>query len=121
VDRFGGHEIDTVGDGFFASFDGPSRAVSCACAIRDAVCSRGLEVRAGLHTGECQLIDGKLGGRTVHIAARVAACADPDEVLVTRTINDLVAGSNITLSDRGSHTLKGVPDSWQLYAAGAME
>jgi pimeloyl-ACP methyl ester carboxylesterase len=117
LDRFGGKEIDTAGDGLFAAFDGPARAVGCACAIRDGTRALGIEVRAGLHTGECEIIDGKLGGLAVHLAARVAACAEASEVLVSRTINDLVAGSGIQLTDRGVHTLKGIPDSWQLYSA----
>ena len=117
LDRFGGQEIDTAGDGLFAAFDGPARAVGCACAIRDATRALGIEVRSGVHTGECEMIDGKLGGLAVHVAARVAACAQPSEVLVSRTINDLVAGSGIRLSDRGTHTLKGIPDAWQLYSA----
>jgi pimeloyl-ACP methyl ester carboxylesterase len=117
LDRFGGEEIDTAGDGLFAAFDGPARAVRCACAIRDATRALGIEVRSGLHTGECEVIDGKLGGLAVHIAARVAACAEPSEVLVSRTINDLVAGSGIHLTDRGVNVLKGVPDPWQLYSA----
>jgi pimeloyl-ACP methyl ester carboxylesterase len=117
LDRFDGREVDTAGDGLFAAFDGPGRAVSCACAIREVTRPLGIEVRAGLHTGECELINGKLGGLAVHIAARVAACAEPGEVLVSRTINDLVAGSGIRMADRGTHTLKGIPDSWQLYSA----
>jgi pimeloyl-ACP methyl ester carboxylesterase/class 3 adenylate cyclase len=117
LDRFEGQEIDTAGDGLFAAFDGPGRAVSCACAIRDATRTLGIDVRAGLHTGECELINGKLGGLAVHIAARVAGCAGAGEVLVSRTINDLVAGSGITMTDRGVHSLKGIPDSWRLYAA----
>jgi pimeloyl-ACP methyl ester carboxylesterase len=117
LDRFGGEEIDTAGDGFFAAFDGPARGVTCACAIRDATRALGIDVRSGLHTGECEVIDGKLGGLAVHIAARVAACAAPSEVFVSRTINDLVAGSGIRFTDRGTHTLKGVPGSWQLYSA----
>jgi pimeloyl-ACP methyl ester carboxylesterase len=119
LDRFDGQEVDTAGDGLFAAFDGPGRAVSCACAIRDATRTLGLEVRVGLHTGECELIGGKLGGLAVHIAARVASVAEAGEVLVSRTIKDLVAGSGIDLTDRGSHTLKGIPDTWQLYAAHA--
>jgi class 3 adenylate cyclase len=91
--------------------------VKCACAIRDATRALGIEVRSGLHTGECEVIDGKLGGLAVHIAARVAACAEPSEVLVSRTINDLIAGSGIRLTDRGVNMLKGIPDSWQLYSA----
>jgi class 3 adenylate cyclase len=117
LDRFEGQEIDTAGDGLFAAFDGPGRAVGCACAIRDSTRTLGIDVRAGLRTGECEIINGKLGGLAVHIAARVAAHADPGEVLVSRTINDLVAGSGITMADRGVRTLKGIPDSWQLYAA----
>jgi class 3 adenylate cyclase len=117
LDRFGGEEIDTAGDGLFAAFDGPARAVKCACAIRDATRALGIEVRSGLHTGECEVIDGKLGGLAVHIAARVAACAEPSEVLVSRTINDLIAGSGVRLTDRGVNVLKGIPDSWQLYSA----
>jgi class 3 adenylate cyclase len=117
LDRFDGREVDTAGDGLFAAFDGPGRAVSCACAIREVTRPLGIEVRAGLHTGECEVINGKLGGLAVHIAARVAACAEPGEVLVSRTINDLVAGSGIRMADRGTHTLKGIPDSWQLYSA----
>jgi class 3 adenylate cyclase len=115
LDRFAGREIDTAGDGLFASFDGPARAVACGCAIRDAARALGIEVRAGLHTGECQVIEGKIGGITVHIAARVAALAEPGEVLVSRTIKDLSAGSGIRFEDRGTHALKGVPEAWQLY------
>jgi class 3 adenylate cyclase/alpha-beta hydrolase superfamily lysophospholipase len=117
LDRHDGREIDTAGDGLLAAFDGPGRAVACGCAIRDGVHSLGLRVRAGLHAGECQLIAGKITGLAVHIAARVAAMAEPDEVLVSRTIKDLAAGSNIGFADRGTHALKGVPESWQLYAA----
>jgi class 3 adenylate cyclase len=114
---FRGREIDTAGDGFFATFDGPARAIRCACAIRDSVRELGLEIRAGLHTGECeQLMDDKVGGIAVHIGARVASAAQPGEVLVSRTVRDLVAGSGIELDDRGQHTLKGVAGEWQLYA-----
>jgi class 3 adenylate cyclase len=113
---FRGREIDTAGDGFFATFDGPARAIRCACAIRDGVRELGLEIRAGLHTGECELMDNKVGGIAVHIGARVAAAAQPSEVLVSRTVKDLVAGSGIGLDDRGTHELKGVPGEWQLYA-----
>jgi class 3 adenylate cyclase len=115
--RFGGSEVDTAGDGFFAAFDGPARAVECATAIRDACRGLGIEVRAGLHTGECEVIDGKIGGLAVHIAARVESLAEPGEVLTSRTIRDLVAGSGIRFTDRGTHRLKGVPDTWQLYRA----
>jgi pimeloyl-ACP methyl ester carboxylesterase len=114
--RFSGREIDTAGDGFFASFDGPARAIRCACAISDSVRGIGLEVRAGLHTGECELVDGKVGGIAVHIGARVASLAAPREVLVTRTVRDLVAGAGLQFEDRGTRVLKGVPDRWQLFA-----
>jgi pimeloyl-ACP methyl ester carboxylesterase len=115
--RFRGHEVDTAGDGFFASgFDGPARAIRCARAIVDSVSELGLDVRAGLHTGECELIDGKIGGIAVNIGARVAAHAGPGEVLVSSTVKDLVAGSGLAFDDRGAHELKGVPGRWQLYA-----
>ena len=113
---FRGREMDTAGDGFFATFDGPARAIRCACAIRDSVRELGLEIRAGLHTGECELMDDKVGGIAVHIGARVASVAQPGEVLVSRTVRDLIAGSGIGLDDRGQHTLKGVAGEWQLYA-----
>ena len=114
--RFRGNEIDTAGDGFLASFDGPARAVRCASTITRSVRNLGLEVRAGLHTGECELAGGKLGGIAVHIGARVAAQAGPGEVLVSSTVKDLVAGSGITFDDRGARRLKGVPDEWRLFA-----
>jgi pimeloyl-ACP methyl ester carboxylesterase/class 3 adenylate cyclase len=114
--RFRGRELDTAGDGFFAAFDGPARAIRCACAITDAVRDLGLEVRAGLHTGECEQLDGKVGGIAVHIGARVAAEARPGEVIVSRTVKDLVAGSGIDFQERGSAELKGVPGEWQLFA-----
>ena len=113
---FRGREVDTAGDGFFASFDGPARAIRCACTIVDAVQELDLEVRAGLHTGECELIDGKVAGIAVHTGARVAANAQPGEVLVSSTVKDLVAGSGITFHDRGNHPLKGIPGEWRLYA-----
>jgi pimeloyl-ACP methyl ester carboxylesterase len=112
--RFRGHEIDTAGDGFFASFDGPARAIRCARAVRDAIAGLGIEIRAGLHAGECELIDGKVGGVPVHIGARVAAEAAPGEVLVSSTVKDLVAGSGISFEDRGVHDLKGVGE-WHLF------
>jgi class 3 adenylate cyclase len=115
--RFAGTEIDTAGDGFFASFDGPARAIRCACAIRDSVRELGVEVRAGLHTGECELIDGKVGGIAVITGARIAARAAPNEILVSATVRDLVAGSGLEFEDRGVHTLKGLPEQKQLYAA----
>ena len=114
--RFRGREIDTAGDGFLATFDGPARAIQSACSIRDAVRGLGLEVRSGLHTGECELIDGKVGGIAVHTGARVAALAEPGEVLVSRTVRDLVAGSGLAFEDRGVSQLKGVEGDWQLYA-----
>lgn len=114
--RFSGREIDTAGDGFFASFDGPARAIRCAGAIREAVSGLGLDVRAGLHTGECELVEGKVGGIAVHIGARVAAEAAPGEVLVSSTVKDLVAGSGIRFGERGVVELKGVPGEWRLYS-----
>jgi class 3 adenylate cyclase len=115
LERHTGREIDTAGDGLFAAFDGPARAVSCGCAIRETARGLGLHVRAGLHAGEVELIAGKIGGVAVHIAARVASLAKPDEVLVSRTIKDLSAGSGLRFDDRGTHQLKGVPEPWQLY------
>ena len=115
--RYRGVEVDTAGDGFFATFDGPARAVRCAQAISAAAPGMGLEIRAGVHTGECELIDGKAGGINVIIGSRVASFADAGEVLVTRTVKDLVAGSGILFEEHGEHELKGVADRWQLYAA----
>ena len=114
--RFRGEELDTAGDGFFAAFDGPGRAIECASAIRDAVRALGLEVRAGLHTGECERVDGKLGGIAVPTGARIASLAEPGEVLVSSTVKDLVAGSGIEFEDRGTRELKGVPGEWRLFA-----
>jgi class 3 adenylate cyclase len=114
--RFGGSEIDTAGDGFFASFDGPGRAIRCACAIVDAVRGTGVDIRMGLHTGECELVDGKVGGIAVHIGARVAAAAEPGQVLVSRTVKDVVAGSGIKFCKRSATHLKGVPGVWRLYS-----
>jgi class 3 adenylate cyclase len=113
--RFSGREIETSGDGFFASFDGPARAIRCARTITEAVHDLGLEVRAGLHTGECEVVDRKVGGIAVHIGARVAAQAGPGEVLVSSTVKDLVSGSGLKFQDRGEHELKGVPGQWRLY------
>jgi class 3 adenylate cyclase len=115
LERFAGVELDTAGDGFFARFDGPARAIRCACAIREAVGELGLQVRAGLHTGECELLDGKVAGIAVSIGARVAARAAPGEVLVSQTVKDLVAGSGIGFVDRGAAELKGVPGQWRLF------
>jgi pimeloyl-ACP methyl ester carboxylesterase len=117
LDRFRGREVDTAGDGFLTTFDGPARAVRCAGAIVEAVRSLGLEVRAGLHTGEIELLSGGIAGIAVHIAARVAGLASPGEVLVSSTVKDLVAGSGLRFADRGTHRLKGVPDGWRLFAA----
>jgi len=112
--RFRGKEVDTAGDGFYATFDGPARAIRCACAIRDAVKALGLEIRAGLHTGECEKIGEKVGGIAVHIGARVMSKAGASEVLVSSTIKDLVAGSGIQFEDRGLQSLKGIPGEWRL-------
>ncbi len=114
--RFRGTEHDTAGDGFFASFDGPARAIRCARAIRDALKPLDLEVRAGIHTGECELLDGKVSGIAVATGARVSALASPGEILVSQTVKDLVAGSDITFEDRGTQELKGIPGEWRLYA-----
>jgi class 3 adenylate cyclase len=116
LERFRGKEVDVAGDGLFAIFDGPARAIRCACAIRDAVQQLGLEVRTGLHTGECQVAGAKVSGIAVHTGARIAAAAQPQEVLVSGTVRDLVAGSGIGFDDRGSHALKGVPGDWRLFA-----
>jgi class 3 adenylate cyclase len=115
--RYRGLEQNTMGDGFFATFDGPARAVRCARRICDVVREVGLDVRVGVHTGECKRAGEKLGGIAVHIGARVMARAQPGEVLVSSTVKDLVAGSGLTFSERGVHTLKGVPGEWKLYAA----
>jgi len=114
--RYRGTELDTAGDGFFASFDGPARGIRCARAITESVRDLGIEVRAGLHTGECERMNGKVGGIAVHIGARVAAEARPGEVVVSSTVKDLVAGSGIAFSDRGAAELKGVPGEWRLFA-----
>jgi class 3 adenylate cyclase len=114
--RYRGNEIDTAGDGFFASFDGPARAIRCACSISAAVKPLGIDVRAGLHTGECEELEGKVGGIAVHIGARVAKEAKPGEVLVSSTVKDLVAGSGIVFRQRGVAELKGVPGEWRLFA-----
>jgi pimeloyl-ACP methyl ester carboxylesterase len=113
--NFRGQEISTSGDGFFATFDGPARAVRCAVAIRDRLRESGLEVRAGVHTGECERMADNIGGLAVHIGARVAALADPGEVLASGTVKDLVAGSGIVFEDRGAHFLKGIPGEWRVF------
>jgi class 3 adenylate cyclase len=115
LERWRGVEIDTAGDGFYATFDGPARAIRCARSIVESVRELGIEVRAGVHTGECEIIDGKTGGLAVSIGARVAANAAPSEVLISQTVKDLVAGSGLTFEDTGAYELKGVPDRWHLY------
>jgi len=117
--RFRGVELDTAGDGFFARFDGPARGIRCAVAIRETLRDLGLEVRLGLHTGECEALDGKVAGIAVSIGARVSALAAAGEVLVSQTVKDLVAGSGITFDDRGVQQLKGVPGEWRLYSVAA--
>jgi class 3 adenylate cyclase len=112
-----GVENDTAGDGFYATFDGPARAIHCAIEIRDHVRDLGIEIRAGVHTGECELIDGKTGGIAVATGARISALASPSQVLVSQTVKDLVAGSGLSFDPTGEHELKGIPDRWQLYAA----
>jgi class 3 adenylate cyclase len=112
---FRGREVDTAGDGLLATFDGPAREVRCACSVRERVHALGLQVRIGLHTGECELVGDGVVGIAVHIGARVAALAGPDEVLVSSTVRDLVAGSGLHFVDRGTHRLKGVPDEWRLF------
>ena len=114
--RFRGREIDTAGDGFFATFDGPARAIRCASAITDGARELGLSIRAGLHTGECEIAESNVSGIAVHTGARVAAQAGADEVLVSNTVKDLVAGSGIGFIDRGAHELKGIPGQWRLFA-----
>jgi class 3 adenylate cyclase len=117
--RFRGVEIDTAGDGFFASFDGPARAIACARSVAEQVRALGLEVRAGIHTGECERVGRGLTGLAVNVGARVSAVAGPGEVLVSGTVKDLVAGSGLAFDDRGEHELKGVPGRWRLYAVNA--
>jgi class 3 adenylate cyclase len=114
--RHRGAELDVAGDGFFARFDGPARAIRCACAISDGIRELGLEVRAGLHTGECGVVGDKISGIAVIIGARVAALAEPGEVLVSSTVKELVAGSGIEFQDRGEHELKGISEAWRLFA-----
>jgi class 3 adenylate cyclase len=115
LERHRGAEVKQTGDGFLATFDGPARAIRCAASIAEGVRSLGLEVRTGLHTGECEVMNGDLGGLAVHIAARVMASAGPGEVLVSSTVKDLVVGSGIDFEERGVHDLKGVPGQWQLF------
>jgi class 3 adenylate cyclase len=119
IDRHRGRPVKTLGDGFLATFDGPARAIRCAASTRDAVRDLGIEIRAGLHTGEVEVFDGDVAGIAVNIGARVNAVARPGEVLVSRTVTDLVAGSGILFEDRGTHALKGIPGEWRLYAVGS--
>ncbi len=118
LDRFKGEEVDTAGDGFLATFDGPTRAVRCALSAVGSARAQGLHIRAGLHTGEVVRVGGKPGGVAQHIGARVAALAGADEVLVSSTVRDLAAGSGIEFTDRGNQVLKGVPGEWRIYGAG---
>jgi class 3 adenylate cyclase len=114
--RYGGREVKTTGDGFLSTFDGPARAIRCALAVRDGLRAGELEVRAGLHCGEVELVDGDVAGIAVHVAARVCSEAGPGEVLVSSTVHDLVAGSELAFTDRGTRALKGVPGEWRLYS-----
>jgi len=117
LERWRGMERDTAGDGFFATFDGPARAIRCALELVDRVHELGLEIRAGIHTGECEIVDQKVGGLAVSIGARIATIARPSEVLVSQTVKDLVAGSGLAFADAGDHELKGIPDRWHLWRA----
>ena len=117
LERFRGREVDTAGDGFLAAFDGPARAVRCALSAGEAVQQLGVEIRVGIHTGECELDGPKVRGIAVHTGARIASLAGPGEVLVSQTVKDLVAGSGLAFDDRGVHALKGVPGEWCVYAA----
>ena len=119
LERHRGRPVKSLGDGFLATFDGPARAIRCAEAISGEVGRLGVEIRAGLHTGECEAIGEDVGGMAVHIGARVGAKAEPGEVLVSSTVKDLVVGSGIEFAERGTHELKGVPGEWRLYAVAA--
>jgi len=119
LDRFRGREVDTAGDGFLAAFDGPARAVRCALSASEAVRELGIEIRAGVHTGECELDGPRIRGIAVHTGARIAALAGPSEVLVSQTVKDLVSGSGLSFEEHGVHELKGLPGEWRVYAAGA--
>jgi class 3 adenylate cyclase len=114
--RFRGREVNTTGDGFIASFDGPARAIRCACAIAEGVRELGIETRAGVHTGECELVNGNVAGIAVHTGARIADSADPGQVLVSSTVKELVAGSGLRFDDLGARELKGIPGEWRLFA-----
>jgi class 3 adenylate cyclase len=115
IQEFQGQLVKTTGDGILATFDGPGRAIRCAAALRDELLGIGLQIRAGLHTGEVELRDGDIGGIGVHIAARIVAAAGPGEILTSRTVRDLVVGSDIAAEDQGTHVLKGIDDTWQLF------
>ena len=115
VERYRGKEIDNAGDGFFVTFDGPGRAIACACAIRDSLAQLGLAIRAGLHTGECELIGDKVGGIAVHIGARIEAIAEAGQILVSGTVKDLVVGSDLAFVDHGVKELKGIPGEWHIH------
>ena len=115
LSSFRGVEVKKTGDGFLATFDGPSRAIRCACSIRDSVRQIGIETRQGLHTGECEMINNDIGGISVHLAARIADAANPGKVLVSSTVKDLVAGSSFSFEDKGNRILKGVPGQWRLF------
>jgi class 3 adenylate cyclase len=117
LERYRGREIDRSGDGFFATFDGPARAVRCALAVTEEARAIGIDIRAGVHTGEVELSAEGVAGIAVHIGARTAALAGPGEVLVTRTVKDLVGGSGLVFDSRGTHELRGVPETWELYLA----
>jgi class 3 adenylate cyclase len=117
VEEFGGQLIKTIGDGILATFDGPGRAIRCAAALRDELAGIGVQIRAGLHTGEVELRGGDVGGIAVHIAARVMAATQPGDILASRTVRDLVVGSDITMVDHGTQPLKGVEGTWQLFSA----
>lgn len=114
--RFRGNEVKSLGDGFLATFDGPARAIRCACAIRDALKGIGVPARAGLHTGEVEITDTDARGIAVHLASRVAGTGNTGDVIVSRTVKDLVAGSGLSFDDFGTHALKGMPEAWQLYS-----
>jgi class 3 adenylate cyclase len=116
IERWGGRLVKTTGDGILATFDGPGRAIGCATALRDELADIGLRIRAGLHIGEVELRGDDVGGIAVHLAARILATAGPGEIVVSRTVRDLVAGSDLVLQDRGSRRLKGVEGDWQLYS-----
>jgi class 3 adenylate cyclase len=115
ISQFSGKEIETAGDSFLVTFDGPARAIRCACAIRDEVKQLGIEIRVGLHTGEIELLDEKVCGIGVHIASRVLEKASPNEVLVSRTVKDLISGSGINLKEKGVYSLKGISEEWCLF------